>query len=116
MGLVELKGIEVYAYHGVHPTEQEIGQWYVVDVSLETDFRQAENTDLLSGTIDYSEINQIVLNEMKISSKLIEHVGGRIKLKIKTKYPAITAGTVKITKLNPPVDGKINSVNVIISL
>lgn len=45
MGLIELNGLEVYAYHGVHEVEQLVGQWYEVNLSLTTDFCQAEEKD-----------------------------------------------------------------------
>ena len=89
MGLIEINGLEVYAYHGVHEVEQIVGQWYELNLSLSVDFKKAEENDDLSGTVDYSLINDLIHAEMKISSKLIEHVAGRIKTKIQTQFSSI---------------------------
>jgi dihydroneopterin aldolase len=110
MGLITIKGLQIYAYHGVHEVEQIVGQWYEINLILSVDFKKAEDNDDLQGTIDYSIVNEIVLSEMKIKSKLIEHVGGRIKSKIQSIFPSITSGEVSITKLNPPVKGSLYSV------
>ncbi|MFT6747202.1 MAG: dihydroneopterin aldolase [Glaciecola sp.] len=110
MGLIELNGLEVYAFHGVHDIEQTVGQWYEVNLSLTVDFKKAEQNDELSGTVDYSIINDLVLAEMKIKSKLIEHVAGRIKRKIQSQFPLIKSGTISISKLNPPVKGMLDEV------
>lgn len=112
MGLIEVKGLEVYAYHGVHDVEQLVGQWYLVDISLNLDFSAAEQNDELAGTVDYSYINDLVRSEMAVKSKLIEHVAGRIKEKIQTSYPLIESGEISISKLNPPVNGPLKAVAV----
>ena len=110
MGLIELNGLKIYAYHGVHEIEQIVGQWYEVNLSLSVDFKTAEENDELSGTLDYSMINELVLTEMKINSKLIEHVAGRIKRKIQFQFPSIKSGQISISKLSPPVKGKLKEV------
>jgi dihydroneopterin aldolase len=45
-------------------------------------------------------------------SKLIENVAGRILKAIKNKFPQILETTVKITKLNPPVNGEAGKATV----
>lgn len=112
MGLITINGLKVYAYHGVHDVEQIVGQWYEVNLSLQIDFSNAEENDELSGTADYGLINDLVLSEMKIKSKLLEHVAGRIKKGLQSLFPSITSGEIKISKLNPPVKGAVTSVAV----
>ena len=113
MGIIKLNEVSVYAHHGCFDVEQKVGQWYKVNVSLEVDFSKAELSDDLNDAIDYCIINDIVQQEMAISSRLIEHVAGRIKNKIKTSFPQLLNGSVSIKKLQPPVIGKIESVEVI---
>ena len=82
---IEVNGIKIYAFHGCLPEEEKIGGNYKVDISLQTNFTEASQTDELIKTVDYVDINKIVCEEMAIRSKLIEHVGQRIFTRIKKK-------------------------------
>lgn len=111
---IEVNGIKLYAHHGCLDEEALIGGHYVVDVSLYTDFSNAAETDSLSQTVDYVDINRIVTEEMAIRSKLIEHVGKRIYDRIKSELNSIDSLSVKITKLTPPINGDVENVAITI--
>lgn len=111
---IEVNGIQLYAFHGCLEEEGRIGGYYIVDVSLTTDFTSAALTDDLTQTVDYVDINQIVAEEMAIRSKLIEHVGQRISRRIFQELKAIEKLKVKITKLCPPINGDVQNVAIII--
>ena len=114
MHLVQVSGIECYAYHGCMKEESILGGKYIVDVSVETDFSEAANTDELIDTIDYVRIKEIVSEEMNIRSKLIEHVGQRITNRFKKEFKGLIESTVKIRKLNPPIKGTVKEVAIVI--
>ena len=113
MNRIEVNGIKLYAYHGCLKEEGVIGGHYVVDVTIDTDFSVAAETDDLSNTVDYVDVNRIVTEEMAIRSKLIECVGWRIVEKIKA-LDNVANITVKVTKLSPPINGDVNNVAIII--
>ena len=113
--VIEVNGIQLYAYHGCLPEEALIGGHYIVDIALLTDFQSAAETDELDQTVDYVAINQIVKEEMAIRSKLIEHVGERMNLRIRKELRGIHQLRVKITKLTPPINGDVKNVAIIIS-
>ena len=71
---VAVRGVKVFAYHGCLPEESIIGSEFLVDVIINTDFSVAAAIDDLSKTIDYCLIFDIIQDQMKISSKLIEQV------------------------------------------
>jgi dihydroneopterin aldolase len=52
--IVELHGLHVFGYHGVHEEEQRLGQLFLFDVELEVGERGAD--DRLEGAIDYSQV------------------------------------------------------------
>lgn len=106
---IEVCNIKTYSFHGANPIEQKVGQWYIVNITVKGDFSQAIINDDLNETIDYSAINDIVQKEMKIPSKLIEHLAGRIQQKLITTFTKIKGGQVKITKLSPPIIGNQES-------
>jgi dihydroneopterin aldolase len=110
MNKVIVEGIKVYAYHGCMEEEGRLGGNYIVDVTIETDFTEAAKTDDLSKTVDYVAVCDIVKSEMAVRSKLIEQVGQRIIDKIKHELKGIKKATVKVTKLNPPINGVVGSV------
>ena len=111
---IEINGIKIYAFHGCLPEEGKIGGHYKVDVMLNTNFTDGALEDDLSKTIDYVIVNRIVKEEMAIRSKLIEHVGQRIITKLKSQIPSIDFLRVKITKINPPINGDVDNVAIII--
>lgn len=113
MGIILVSGINIYAYHGCLDEEAIIGGNYVVDIEIETDFEKAAVTDDLSKTVDYVTVYEIVQMQMAIRSKLIEHVAKRICDSMLEKLPHIKSTSVKVTKLNPPMNGDVQQVSVI---
>lgn len=112
--LIEVTGIELYAYHGCMNEESILGGKYIVDVILSTDFILSAKTDDLTDTIDYVTIRNIVVEEMQIRSKLIEHVGYRILQRFKQEFTSLIKATIKVRKLNPPIQGVVKEVAIII--
>ena len=70
--------------------------------------------DDLSQTIDYVRVNTIVVEEMAIPSKLIEHVGQRIVNRLNEELESLEKLRVKIIKLSPPINGDVDNVAIII--
>ena len=112
MGEIKITGIKLYAHHGCHPEEELIGGWYEVDVEIDTDISGAINSDKLSDTVDYSKVNDIVRGEMKVRSKLVEHVAGRIAKSLLKEIPRIEEVKVKVSKMNPPVSAEVERFSV----
>ncbi len=52
--IVELKGLEVFGYHGAYEEEQRDGQVFLFDVQLEVGDRGSD--DDLADAIDYTEV------------------------------------------------------------
>lgn len=115
MNKILIEGIKVYAYHGCLEEEGKIGCNYLVDVTMETNFSEAAKTDDLTKTIDYVIVYDIVKKEMAIRSKLIEQVGQRIVDELKKQFSTLKKLEVKVTKLNPPMNGNVEKVSIIIT-
>jgi dihydroneopterin aldolase len=110
-----VEGISVYAYHGCLEEEGKIGCNYLVDVTMETDFSEAAKSDDLTQTIDYVTVYNIVKAQMAIRAKLIEVVGQRIINELKKELKSLKKAEVKVTKLNPPMNGNVQKVSIVIS-
>ena len=114
-GRIALEGLEFHAFHGVYPHERESGNWFEVDVAVDTDFSQAAKTDELDGTVDYEVIYQLVKQEMDKPSKLLETVGENIVDVILKRFVKVNNVELKISKINPPIGGKAKKATVFIS-
>jgi dihydroneopterin aldolase len=114
INIVEVNGIELYAYHGCMEEEAKLGGKYIVDISIQTDYSKSAASDELIDTIDYVAVRKIVVQEMEKRSKLIEHVGYRILNALKSAFPAIINTRVKIRKMGPPIEGTVKNVAIII--
>ncbi|MCU0370560.1 MAG: dihydroneopterin aldolase [Bacteroidales bacterium] len=110
MGLISLEGMEFFSYHGCFPEEQIIGNRFIVDIFLETDTGKAETTDNLRDTVNYQSVYGLVSEEMMIKSKLLEHVARRILDRLNLEHPQIISSRIRISKMNPPVGGKVDRV------
>ena len=55
-----VKDLVVFAYHGVHPEEQRLGQRFEVDLSCAMDLREAAKRDAEGATVSYSSLVDIV--------------------------------------------------------
>src|ERR1700741_980633 len=93
---IRVEGIQLYAYHGCFEEEQKIGQIYIVDVILEADLSRACETDMLTDTIDYARVYEIVKKQSETSSKLIEHFASRIKKALYEEFPQLKGLFVKV--------------------
>jgi dihydroneopterin aldolase len=112
MGIIKLKNIRTYSYHGCLIEEGKIGSDYSVDLEVKTDLRKSALSDNLEDTVDYVLLNRIVEEEMAIRSKLLEHVAHRIIKRIFNEVAAISRITLAVSKLNPPIGGDVEAVTI----
>jgi dihydroneopterin aldolase len=115
MGKILLEGMEFFSYHGCFKEEQIIGTRFVVDLEMEFDTSPAEASDHLRDTVNYQEVYQVVKNEMEQKSHLLEHVARRILNSIKKSFPMVRSLTVRISKINPSLGGKVRQVSCLLT-
>jgi dihydroneopterin aldolase len=115
MGLIQLEGMEFFSYHGHYREEQIIGNYFIVDLSLTGDCEKAAQTDNLDDALNYQTAYKIVKKEMQTKSNLLEHIAGRILDSLFQNFSHITHASVKVSKINPAMGGKIEKVSVTLS-
>jgi len=106
--------MQFYAFHGVYEQERKVGNTYFVDLKLGADLDKVCKSDELKDTINYASIFDKVKEAMASPSKLIEHLAENICQSIKTNFPQIQTIEIKVTKINPPLIGQLDSVSVIL--
>jgi len=114
-GRIALEGLEFHAFHGVYPHERESGNWFEVDIAVETDFSLAAASDELGGTVNYETLFKIVKEEMEQPSKLLESVAEKIASDVLSNLTSVLSVDLKISKLNPPIGGKCKKATVSMS-
>ncbi len=112
MSRIKLEGMEFFAFHGCFKEEQLIGTKFIVDLSIEANVEQAALTDDLHATINYLTVYQMVKKQMEIPSKLLENVAKRILDALHLQFKGVIQAEVKVSKLNPPLGGKLKCVSV----
>lgn len=114
-GVVEIEGMEFFAYHGCYETERVVGNKFEVCARMEANCDLAAVTDNVENALNYASAYEIIAREMMIKSHLLEHVGKRIMDALLEEFPQIEHITIKVSKLNPPLGGKIAATSVTLS-
>ena len=112
MSRISLENMEFHAFHGCLEHEQQLGNTFIVTVRMDLDTTLAGQTDKLEHTLNYQSVYDIVKGQMDIPSKLIEHIGQRILDSVYIKFPGINILEVTLSKLNPPLGGKVERVTI----
>ena len=115
MGLIQIENMEFYAFHGHFKEERIVGNKFLVDLTIETDMKIAAASDNLKDAVNYQRIYEIVKQQMELKSHLLENIAGRILDAVYAEMEGIKKATVKVSKMNPPLGGKIESVSVVLS-
>ena len=112
MGIIKLKNIRTYSYHGCLQEEGIIGSDYAVDLEIKADLSKSCVSDDLHDTVDYVLLNSIVVDQMAIRSKLLEHVAQRIINQVFEAIPIVSKVKVGVSKINPPIGGDVELVTI----
>jgi len=107
--------MEFYSFHGHFKEERIVGNKFIVDLTIETDMTVPRESDNLKDAVNYQRVYEIVKSQMEMKSHLLEHIAGRILDAVYSEMEGIKKATVKVSKMNPPMGGKIGSVSVVLS-
>jgi dihydroneopterin aldolase len=99
---VSIDDIRIFAFHGLYPEERILGNWYSVDVVVES-FSQPNFSDDIANTIDYSHIFVICKRVMANPVDLLETVAENIAKQIQADLSMEVSILVQISKENPPM-------------
>lgn len=111
---IELKGVKIYAYHGITPQERKVGNNYRIDLKVCYDISAAMASDAVNDTLNYADLYDIVKCEMTTPSNLLECVAGRIIKAVKQNFPKVTGGKLTVAKMKPPIPGDVAEASVIV--
>lgn len=112
---IKLEKMEFRAPHGCYDLEKVVGNRYEVDLTMDVEIDDAPITDELLKSVNYLSVYEQVAEEIQKPSNILENVAWRILERIHNAFPQIVTSTIKVSKLAPPLGGKVEKVSVILS-
>lgn len=111
MDKICIKGLEVFAFHGVFKEEQQLGQKFYIHAELELDTRTAGLTDDLRTSVNYGEVCRELTGLMQTQKRqLIEAAAEDMAQYLLQKYRMVQKVTLELEKPGAPVPYPIDTV------
>lgn len=108
---IEVKGLRLFANHGVFPEENILGQAFEIDLLLDV-MHPAFGNDQLEQVLSYGDVIEIVQKDFTSSTvKLLETAAHNILDRL-SQYPQIKHAKVTVKKLMPPLPVTLEFVGV----
>ena len=116
MDKISIRGLEVFANHGVFKEENVLGQKFIVNAELVCDTRSAGIEDNLEKSVNYAEVCNLITKVMRNNTfKLIEAAAENIAEKILLEYGLIREVTITLKKPWAPIMMSVDTVEVSIT-
>ena len=109
-----MENMRFFARHGVFEKERLVGSHFTVDLKIKINAEPAILSDDVSDTINYADVYDLIAKEMHQPSRLLEHLAGRILKSLRNQYPDIQSMEIKVSKLNPPINGQADRASVVL--
>ncbi|MBE6827609.1 MAG: dihydroneopterin aldolase [Ruminococcaceae bacterium] len=113
MDKIIVKGLKIFAYHGVNPEEKQDGQQFEIDLTADIDLKAAGLSDDLGETESYARIIKTVKRVFTAEKyDLIEKAAEVIAEAVLDEYGKINEVTVTVKKPFAPVSAEFDYVAV----
>ena len=110
---ITIKGLEVFANHGVYPEENRLGQKFVVNAALYVDTRAAGLSDDLDLSVNYGTVCHQITDFLTANTyKLIERAAEELARHILINNPLVHEIDVEIEKPGAPIGLPLETVSV----
>lgn len=116
MDKIIIKGLRLFAYHGVNPEEKEQGQDFVLDITVSVNMNRACSSDDVEDTVSYAKIVKTVRRVFTAEKyNLIEKCADVTAKAILDEYPAIFSVDLTLKKPQAPVNADFDymAVNIV---
>jgi len=104
MDNIIIKGLHIYAHHGVLAEEKEKGQNFYLDIILSADLSRAAESDNLDDTINYDEVCRVAGEAMTgCVYDLIERAAGVVISALFEAFPTVMHIDLTLRKPEAPL-------------
>ena len=110
MDTLEILGIRAYGYTGYFDAEQELGQWFEVDLAIQLDLSLSGSDDQLAHTLNYATVVERVKGLVESSRfRTIERLNACIcdAVLAFANVQEVRSRLVKVAAPIPGFDGRI---------
>lgn len=116
MDKIIIKGLKLFAYHGVNPEEKEQGQNFIFDIELYVNLHRACQSDNVEDTVSYAKVVKTVrrvFTERKYD--LLEKCAQTVADAILDEYEKVERVDITLKKPEAPVSAEFEymAVNII---
>ena len=109
---IRLHNMLFYAYHGVFPEENKLGQRFEIDVEMGCDLSKPGHSDNLEESINYAQVYSVVRTcvedkQFRLLEALAEYIAKEIHRHFKPHNL-----TLRVRKPSPPIPGNLGNVEI----
>ena len=111
---IVLTRMEFRALHGCYELERKVGNRFTVDLELTAELGGAATDDDVRKTVNYLTAYEDVEMQMRITQHTIERVATNIIEAVYATFPQVRHVKCTVSKLAPPLGGKLEKVSVVL--
>ena len=111
---IVLKGMEFHAFHGCYELERKVGNHFSVDVEITTELGEVAAEDAVEKAVTYLSVYEAIRQQMSVTQRTIERVAMNIIDAIHSGFPQVRHVKCSVSKLAPPLGGKVERVSVVL--
>lgn len=112
---IDLEGMDFHAFHGCYDLEQRTGSHFEVSLRITTALGEVAERDDVTLAVNYLTVYEVVREQMAITQHTIECVAQNIISALRLQFPQIEGVECRVTKIAPPLGGKVAKVSVTLS-
>ena len=109
---IVLNRMEFRAFHGCYDLEQQVGRTCLV--TADEDIRNTCPNDMDEKAVNYLLVYETVREQMRVTQRTIERVSMNIMDALYARFPQIRHIRCTVSKLAPPLGGKLEKVSVVL--
>lgn len=109
-----LDRMEFRAFHGCYDLEQKVGNRFTVDLEITAELGDVAREDCVEKAVNYLLVYETVRGQMRTTQRTIERVATNIIDALYDRFPQIRRIRCKVSKLAPPLGGKLDRVSVVL--
>jgi dihydroneopterin aldolase len=109
---INLEGLEFHAFHGCYDLEQLSGSHFEVALEIVSPLGDVAEKDDVTLAVNYLTVYEVVREQMAITQRTIERVAQNIINALFERFSQIAQVKCTVTKLAPPLGGKVRKVSV----
>jgi len=104
MDKIIVKGLKIFAYHGVNEEEKINGQNFILDIMIFLNIKKNVKNDDINSTVSYSKLVKFVTGEiLKEKYNLIETVTEKLAEEILKEFKSIKKIKILLKKPEAPM-------------